>query len=144
MAPPTFFFFCCEKKIDERATWERERKKKNKKIICTWTVTVHICTVTVYLQNSFLYLHIYTNIDVGVFWVKMCKVEHFLYFANFCNHISIKKYNNNKHIKTKSNKHTLLAKGYHIQIFLSNYSVLRVCLDIICCWKLKIENTVAK
>ena len=36
--------------------------------------------------KQFVYLHIFTSIDVGVFWVKMCKIKYILYFANFCNH----------------------------------------------------------
>lgn len=37
--------------------------------------------------------------------------------------LSIKKYKNNKHKNTKSNKHTLLTKEYHIHIFLFSYSI---------------------
>ena len=36
--------------------------------------------------SSFVYFHIFASTDVSVFLVKMCKIEHFLYFANFCNH----------------------------------------------------------
>ena len=36
--------------------------------------------VTVYLQDHYAYLDIFTKIDVGGFWVKMCKIEQFLYF----------------------------------------------------------------
>ena len=69
-----------------REQLDGEREKKNKKIIYTWTVTVHIYTVTVHLQRNFVYLHIFTGTDIGIFWVKICKIEHFLNFANFCNH----------------------------------------------------------
>ena len=53
MSPPTFFFLCCEKKTDERATWRRERKKRIKKS---------------FAHNNFVYLHIFTSTDVGVFF----------------------------------------------------------------------------
>ena len=86
MAPSTFFFLCYEKKTDEKATWRGEKKKRIKKIICTWAVTVNICMVTIHLQSSFVYLHIFTSTNVCVFWIEMCKIEHFLYFANFCHH----------------------------------------------------------
>ena len=45
------------------------------------TVTVYICTVTVALVYLSTILHNFTSIDVGVFWIKMCKKSYFLYFA---------------------------------------------------------------
>ena len=36
--------------------------------------------VTVHLQDYYTYLDIFTKIDVGGFWIKICKIEHFLYF----------------------------------------------------------------
>ena len=36
--------------------------------------------VTIHLQDYCAYLDIFTKTDVGGFWVKMCKIEHFLYF----------------------------------------------------------------
>ena len=85
MALLIFFLLCCEKKTDERTTWRGE-KKRIKKIICTWIITVRIYMVTVHLQNIFIYLHIFTSTDVSIFWIKMYKIEHFLYFVNFCCH----------------------------------------------------------
>ena len=38
---------------------------------------MHIYTVTVHLQNNFIFLHIIISIDVGVFFVKMCKLSTF-------------------------------------------------------------------
>ena len=84
--PPFSFFAVRRKQMREQLDGERE--KKNKKIICTWTVTVHICTVIVHLQNNFVYLYIFTSTDVGIFWIKMYKIKHFLYFANFYNHVA--------------------------------------------------------
>ena len=37
--------------------------------------------------KQFVYLHIFTSTDVGVFWVEMRKIKYILYFANFCNHL---------------------------------------------------------
>ena len=31
--------------------------------------------------NNFANLHIFSLIDVGDFWVWMCKIKHFFYFA---------------------------------------------------------------
>ena len=42
--------------------------------------------------------------------------------------LSIKKYNN-INTKRQSNMHTLLVKGYHIRIFLFNYSILSLVLE---------------
>ena len=36
--------------------------------------------VTIHLQDHCAYLDIFTKTDVRSFWVKMCKIEHFLYF----------------------------------------------------------------
>ena len=36
--------------------------------------------VTIHLQDHYAYLDIFTKTDVGGFWVKICKNEHFLYF----------------------------------------------------------------
>ena len=58
-----------------------EREKRTKKSFAM-NSNHHRCTVIVHLQISFIYLHTYTSNDVGVFWVKICKIEHFLYFAN--------------------------------------------------------------
>ena len=44
---------------------------------------MYICTVTVHLHSHAVYLHIFTQTDGGVFWVKMCKIEHFLHFTHF-------------------------------------------------------------
>ena len=41
---------------------------------------VYIYTVTIHLQDHCAYLDIFTKTDVGGFWIKMCKIEHFLYF----------------------------------------------------------------
>ena len=41
---------------------------------------MYIYTVIVHLQDHCAYLDIFTKTDVGGFWVKMCKIEHFLYF----------------------------------------------------------------
>ena len=35
--------------------------------------------ITVHFARP-LYLDIFTKTDMGGFWVKMCKIEHFLYF----------------------------------------------------------------
>ena len=32
------------------------------------------------MNSNCVYLDIFTKIDVEDFWVKMCKIEHFLYF----------------------------------------------------------------
>ena len=69
-----------------RVRYKEEREKFIKILYAHVIVTVHICTITVHLQDRCVYLDIFTKIDVGVFWVKMCKIEHFLYFAHFCNH----------------------------------------------------------
>ena len=39
-----------------------------------------IYTITVHLQDHYAYLDIFTKTDVKGFWVKICKIEHFLYF----------------------------------------------------------------
>ena len=72
----------CErkKKGKESEVKRRERKKELKKSFTRWTVTVYIYTVTVHLQDYCAYLDIFTKTDVRGFWVKMCKIEHFLYF----------------------------------------------------------------
>ena len=60
---------------------------------------MHICTATVHLQNSCVYLHIFTSTDVDVFWIKICKIkgvfgtcfkqqvlvfkQHYMYFHTF-------------------------------------------------------------
>ena len=41
---------------------------------------MYIYTVTIHLQDHCTYLDIFTKTDVGGFWIKMCKIEHFLYF----------------------------------------------------------------
>ena len=62
----------------------REERKKIIKILCAHaTVTVHICTVTVLLQGRCVDLNIFTKIGIGVFWVKICKIEHFFVFCTF-------------------------------------------------------------
>ena len=64
---------------------------------------MHICTATVDLQNSCVYLHIFTSIDVDVFWIKICKIkgvfgtcfkqqvlvfkQHYMYFHIFFTHM---------------------------------------------------------
>ena len=65
---------------EKRVRWREERKKRIKKSFTRWTVTVYIYTVIVHLQDHCVYLDIFTKIDVEDFWVKMCKIEHFLYF----------------------------------------------------------------
>ena len=49
---------------------------------------MYIYTVTVHLQDHYAYLDIFTETDVGGFGIKMCKIEHFLYFKrlsmNWC------------------------------------------------------------
>ena len=57
-----------------------ERKKRIKKSFTQWTVTMYIYTITIHLQDHCAYLDIFTKTDVGGFWIKMCKIEHFLYF----------------------------------------------------------------
>ena len=42
--------------------------------------------VTVHLHSHGVYLHIFTQTNGGVFWVKMCKIGNFLHFTHFCNH----------------------------------------------------------
>ena len=69
--------------LRKRSSLIEEREKKNKKIIYTRTVTVYICTVTIHLHSHGVYLHIFTQIDEGAFWVKMCKIEHILHFTHF-------------------------------------------------------------
>ena len=59
---------------------ERKEKKRIKKSFTWWTVTVYIYMVTIHLQDHYAYLDIFTKTDVGGFWVKICKNEHFLYF----------------------------------------------------------------
>ena len=39
--------------------------------------------VTVHLQDHCAYLDIFTKTDVGDFWVKMYKIEHFFFFLYF-------------------------------------------------------------
>ena len=36
--------------------------------------------VTIHLQNYYTYLDIFTKIDVRDFLIKICKIEHFIYF----------------------------------------------------------------
>ena len=71
MAQPTLFFLCCEMKTDERATWRGERIKNKKNHL-----RAYICDYCSFAKQ-FVYLHIFTSIDVGVFWVKMCKLSTF-------------------------------------------------------------------
>ena len=63
--PPTSVFV----KMSKYAQWS-----------CKWTITVYIYMITVHLQDYYTYLDIFTKIDVGGFWIKICKIEHFLYF----------------------------------------------------------------
>ena len=69
--------------LGKRSSLIEAREKKNKKMIYTRTISVYICTVTVHLHSHGVYLHIFTQTDGGVFWVKMCKIEHFLHFTHF-------------------------------------------------------------
>ena len=74
---------CCEKKTEEKSKMKGERENKNKKN------HLHMNSNRAYMHDycsSFVCLHIFASTDVSVFLVKMCKIEHFLYFANFCNH----------------------------------------------------------
>ena len=63
--------WCC---IERKREIERENKEKKNHL--------HMNSNRAY-SSYFAYLHIFTSTIVGVFWVKMCKIEHFLYFANF-------------------------------------------------------------
>ena len=36
--------------------------------------------ITIHLQDHCAYLNIFTKTNVGGFWVKMCKIEHFFVF----------------------------------------------------------------
>ena len=64
---------------------EREKKgmkcEINKILVCKAKVNraqMHdYCSTFVYMQN-------FASTNVGVFWVKICKINHFLYFAQFC------------------------------------------------------------
>ena len=44
-----------------------EREKRIKKSFTRWTVTVYIYMITVYLQDHYVYLDIFTNIDMRSF-----------------------------------------------------------------------------
>ena len=68
MAHIPFSFFVV-RKWRMREQPDEEREKKNKKNI----YTMH-------------HLHIFTSINVCIFWIKMYKIKYFLYFQNFCNH----------------------------------------------------------
>ena len=61
---------------NERVRWTRE--KKCKIINERPTVTVHICTVTVAIVYKCTILH---PLIWVFFWVKMCKMGNFFYFA---------------------------------------------------------------
>ena len=70
-----------EKKWEKESEVKRgEKKKRIKKSFIWWIVTVYIYTVTVYLQDHCAYLDIFTKTDMGGFWVKICKIDYFLYF----------------------------------------------------------------
>ena len=62
----------------------RGEKKYIKIMYRKATVMVHICTVTI----TVLYICTLLQALMWVFFIiiKMCKIKHFLYFANFCNH----------------------------------------------------------
>ena len=59
---------------------KRREKKRITKSFTWWTVTMYIYTVTVYLQDHCAYLGIFTKTDVGSFWIKIYKIEHFFIF----------------------------------------------------------------
>ena len=65
---------------EKRERRREERKKRIKKSFTRWTITVYIYTITIYLQDYCAYLEIFKKTDVGGGGVKMCKIEHFLYF----------------------------------------------------------------
>ena len=59
-------------------------QKKNTKILnARAIVTMHICTVIVALVHLCTILH---PLMWVFFFIKMCKMNYFFYFARFCNH----------------------------------------------------------
>ena len=69
-----------EKVSGEQRMWG---ERNNIKIIYRRaTITVHICTVTIAL----VYLYTILHPLMCVFFVKIYKMNYFLYFARFCNH----------------------------------------------------------
>ena len=65
-----------------RKQYDGEREKKNKKSFAYERNRAYMHGY----YSSFVYLYIFSSTDVGVFCMKICKIEHFLYFANFYNH----------------------------------------------------------
>ena len=62
---------------------KREKKRSEMQNINMQSYSNHAYMHSYY--STFVYMHNFANIDVGVFLVKMCKINHFLYFAQFCN-----------------------------------------------------------
>ena len=97
--------------------------------------------------SNFVYLHIFTSTDVGVFQVKMCKIEHFLYFANFCNHCcgcSYDKYTRFAQKKKKKKKSTQEASiDSIIYIYIYKCTGILIAINIPNC-KLKYNEAYTK
>ena len=72
-----------EKGKESEVKREERKKELKKKSFIRWTVIVYIYTITVYLQDHYKYLDIFTKTDVGGFGVKMFKIEYFLYFRSY-------------------------------------------------------------
>ena len=71
----TFFIAGSVKFLKHKEHQRRDREKTNKIINRSATVTVHICTITVAI------VHNYAQASVGVFLLKLCKIDHFFHFA---------------------------------------------------------------
>ena len=69
---------------EKKREWgEGEREKKSQILNVRATITVHICTVIVALVHLCTILH---PLMWVFFFIKMCKMNYFFYFARFCNH----------------------------------------------------------
>ena len=62
-----------------------QRYKKEKETNIKWKSYSNRVYMHSYCSNG-AYLHTFTLTDVGIFWVIMCKMMQFLYYARFCNH----------------------------------------------------------
>ena len=67
---------------------KREKKRSESETIkilnAHATVALHICTVIVAIVHKFTIMHNYAQAGVGVFLLKLCKINHFFHFAQLC------------------------------------------------------------